>query len=94
MFQITSWWFNLLLRGCSRKNKKHKTTTNQIDWEKKPPLTKARITISVLDITTFSNELSKALEYKCFGDTCDDNDVKLLIFIFSFIMSLDRSLAY
>ena len=55
----------------SLNNKEQKATINQIDIEKELPVKNARTAINVEDTTTFSDELSKAVECIHFGDTCN-----------------------
>ena len=62
------------MRGRLRKNKEPKATTNQINIEKEPLFKTVRTAITVEGITTFCNELDKALKCIYFGETCNEND--------------------
>ena len=70
----TSYYFDLLLWGRWINFKELKATTNQIDLEKQPPVTKSRTAIFVEDKTTFWDEYSEELEYVYFGDSCHEHN--------------------
>ena len=57
-----------------RAIKKEQATTNQIDFLKQPPDTKARSAIIAEGTTIFRDEFSEELECIYFGDRCHEHN--------------------